>query len=662
MKGTFPSSQAAAWGVAPGSWRQDFRRYSFREKWLWLFRRRAFARHVLERQAARCLNAGLFDSRWYLAHNPDVGAAGMEPVVHFLRFGLWEGRRPNAGFQWERHEALLRRALDWLGTPEDAILHPPTPEASGPATAGQAWLLDQDYGLPASAWTGYRQALLAAGARAVSPPRSGRLRVCLRSPVPVDPGLWRRSLDSLAGLEARPIILAGPGLDADDFVRAARREATLPVRESWDALVADLEPGDDVLWLFPGDLVDPAFPGVLAGRVPAGADVVLCDLLWRQDGRVYPWLLHGPDPVQARHAPYHLSRVLVRGALLAASAPGGDDDPEARLRAVVQASLEAGAGAAVHLPVPLLEVAVSREALDRQKLALLARAQASPAPASETRLVGVVVCTRNGGHRLDALVNRLLGEPLVAEVVVVSNNTDEAFARGWLGLLGSASRVRLVRYDKTFNFSAQCNLGARQVTAPLLLFLNDDTFPVTADWLARLVATLDENGRDDTVVGPLLLYPDYTVQEAGMFLGFRNVAGHSLRHGRLGGPETNFFLHAPRQVSCLTGAAMLLSRRLFTDCNGFDPMLASYLQDVDLCLRLLHGGQRLVFEPRAQLLHFESLSVKQALVDARLQRRRGDEHAYFLARWGAWVHEDPWLSPLLDSGDESLRQLKVPTP
>jgi GT2 family glycosyltransferase len=118
-------------------------------------------------------------------------------------------------------------------------------------------------------------------------------------------------------------------------------------------------------------------------------------------------------------------------------------------------------------------------------------------------------------------------------------------------------------------------------------------------------------------------------------------------------------LCAPRQVSCLTGAALIMSRTIFDNLNGFDPMLATYLQDVDFSLRVLNSGFKLVLEPRALLFHMESVSVKPELVKENVGRVRGNEYNYFNERWGSMIHTDEWMNLLIERSDESLRSLKV---
>ena len=116
---------------------------------------------------------------------------------------------------------------------------------------------------------------------------------------------------------------------------------------------------------------------------------------------------------------------------------------------------------------------------------------------------------------------------------------------------------------------------------------------------------------------------------------------------------------APRAVSCLTGAALVVERRLFEDLNGFDPMLGTSLQDVELCLRILRTGRMLLFNPRAVLLHLESTTLRPLLDNRAIERTRAHEQEYFRNRWLATVQTDPFHNPAFyAAGDESLHVLR----
>lgn len=66
----------------------------------------ALRRRLDERRLSRQLaDQSLFDAEYYLTQYPDVRQVGIAPVVHYLRYGWWEGRNPNPNFDTQAYLA-----------------------------------------------------------------------------------------------------------------------------------------------------------------------------------------------------------------------------------------------------------------------------------------------------------------------------------------------------------------------------------------------------------------------------------------------------------------------------------------------------------------------------------------------------------------------------
>lgn len=100
-----------------------------------------------------------------------------------------------------------------------------------------------------------------------------------------------------------------------------------------------------------------------------------------------------------------------------------------------------------------------------------------------------MICTRNKGHLLRQLVRsaRETAGDIIREILIVSYHTSNPYALKTLTDLRNSNRARIIAYEGPFNFSRQCNLAAREASAPYLLFLNDDVVPITVDWLVQLL-------------------------------------------------------------------------------------------------------------------------------------------------------------------------------
>lgn len=233
------------------------------------------------------------------------------------------------------------------------------------------------------------------------------------------------------------------------------------------------------------------------------------------------------------------------------------------------------------------------------------------------------------------------------EIVVLDNsktNKVEKFVRGF-----SRRGLTLSHLDfknLPFNFSAMNNGGARNTDAPLLLFLNDDMTVITPGWLSAMVELASR--ADVGAVGAKLLYPDDTIQHAGIVLGYYDICGHAFK-GQPSSERAYYdFPDIIRNVSAVTGACMMVPRKLFWECGGFDAeSLPVAYQDIDLCLKLIRRGYRVLYTPYAQLYHYEAVSKRAEDKDPR-----PDETMTFKNRWRDVIENDPYYNPNLTRNAE----------
>lgn len=405
-----------------------------------------------------------------------------------------------------------------------------------------------------------------------------------------------------------------------------------------------------------GDVPCADFLRDLGDAVHDGAtDIITFDLFRQVGDRVQPILLPGANPPLLAARDYILSRAAVKGSVLL----------ETKQAAPRKAILAWCAGRSVaearagwrHLGRPLLEVAAADEppgvpAKPRPPRPLRRADQTKAEP------ISAVICTRDKGHLTRQLVRQLLalGKDQIGEVVILSNGTTNPYALQTLSDLSQEPRVQVIRDDAPFNFSRLCNTGVRQTQGGgPLLFLNDDIAPVSEDWLGAL---LDQLGVPETgAVGPLLLYPNERVQHAGIYLRFPSGVGHVLRGAILPQDDPLGLASAAREVSCLTGAVLLTHRATFQRVGGFDETLVLSFQDVDYGLKLHQLGLRNVFEPKAVLIHMESVSLDKAGIDQGMLLQRYREKTLFMERWASVFSADPFYPAGLDLEDESGRRL-----
>lgn len=276
-------------------------------------------------------------------------------------------------------------------------------------------------------------------------------------------------------------------------------------------------------------------------------------------------------------------------------------------------------------------------------------------------LVSVIIPTRNGLDVLRTCLatigNAAGGIPL--ELLVVDNGSDDAATLKWLSEWESGGeRRRVIRDGGLFNFSRLNNRAAVEATGELLLFCNNDIEFTAPDCIEELVRQGARPGVG--AVGARLLYPDRTVQHAGVVLGIGGVAGHG--HKNLLAGHGGSFGRAliPRQVSAVTAALMLVPMSCFREVGGFEEELTVAFNDVDLCLRIREAGYDVVWTPYAEAMHHESRSRGAEDNPAKQSRFRG-EVEFMIRRWGASLDQDPFYSPHLSRqhDDYSLREAQT---
>ena len=188
------------------------------------------------------------------------------------------------------------------------------------------------------------------------------------------------------------------------------------------------------------------------------------------------------------------------------------------------------------------------------------------------------------------------------EVIVMDNETSDPAAIE----LMEKYPVRRISFPGRFNFSRANNEGATAATGELLVFLNNDTEIISDDWLEHLAYYGEQP--DVGAAGALLAYEDHTVQHAGVALGMRGTADHTMRRFPRDVDGYAGSLVCAREVSAVTGACLMIRKSAFEEIGGFNPHFFTAYQDVDLCLRLRARGLRVIYTPQALLLHHESIS------------------------------------------------------
>lgn len=263
--------------------------------------------------------------------------------------------------------------------------------------------------------------------------------------------------------------------------------------------------------------------------------------------------------------------------------------------------------------------------------------------------VSIIIPTRDAPEVFERCLKSIFARTSYPdfEVIVMDNETIDERALQVM----QEYPIRQIPFPDPFNFSRANNQGASTATGEFLVFLNNDTEVITDDWLQHLVYYAEQP--DVGAAGALLAYEDRTVQHAGVALGMRGTADHTMRRFPIDVDGYAGSLVCAREVSAVTAACLMIRKALFEEIGGFNEHFFTAYQDVDLCLRLRARGLRVICTPQALLLHHESISRQRYydMIDRML----------LLDQWEHVIERgDPYYNRNLDleRGDYSCRSAR----
>ena len=243
------------------------------------------------------------------------------------------------------------------------------------------------------------------------------------------------------------------------------------------------------------------------------------------------------------------------------------------------------------------------------------------------------------------------------EILIVENNSEkEETFEYYKKLPERYPKVRMLTWEKEFNYSAINNFAAEEAQGEYLLFLNNDVEILTPDWIEEMLQNCQQE--NVAAVGAKLYYPDDTIQHAGVVLGLGGIAGHIMCRASREDPGYFGRMISVQEISAVTAACMMVKKSEFDSVKGFDETFQVAFNDIDLCMKFRAAGKKIIFTPYAELYHYESKS--RGLEDTPEKQFRFDKEVKrFQEKWAQQLEMgDPYYSPNLSvtEGDCSLRE------
>lgn len=283
-----------------------------------------------------------------------------------------------------------------------------------------------------------------------------------------------------------------------------------------------------------------------------------------------------------------------------------------------------------------------------------------PVPQPEP-LVSIVIPTRDRadlmGMALRSLIERTAYRNF--EIIIVDNGSveDKTFAL-FEEIKATWPRTLVLRDDGDFNYPRICNAGVAASQGSIICLLNNDIEVVDGTWLTEMVAlsALPRTG----VVGAKLLFPDQTIQHAGVIVGLFRYAAHWFSHASAQAPGPFGRLVNRTNVSAVTGACLVISRACWDKVGPLDAIrFAEDCNDIDLCLRVRHAGYEVVWTPFACLVHHESASRGRRRARAHRNRLKAQRQR-MEALWHTSTLVDPHYNPNLSRTSLHAAQASAP--
>lgn len=284
-------------------------------------------------------------------------------------------------------------------------------------------------------------------------------------------------------------------------------------------------------------------------------------------------------------------------------------------------------------------------------------------------LVSIVIANRDHAQDLKRCLTSIFEKSTYEnyEIIIVENGSTEEETKRYYKEVTSGpykDRVSVVEYKyaegEAFNYSRINNFGVSKARGEYILLLNNDTEVISLNWIEELLMYAQ---RDDVAcVGGKLYYPDKTIQHAGIVIGLgaHRTAGHV--HYRQRRENLGYMgrLCYAQNMSAVTGACLMVKKRIYDELGGLDETFEVSLNDVDFCLRCRQKNYLNVFTPFAELYHYESLSRGSDVEDPHSEnaKRYDREAEHFRTRWKEVIEKgDPYYNPnfTLDRSDFSLK-------
>lgn len=220
--------------------------------------------------------------------------------------------------------------------------------------------------------------------------------------------------------------------------------------------------------------------------------------------------------------------------------------------------------------------------------------------------ISIIIPNKNHAEQLKSCINSITDKSSYSnyEIIVVDNQSTDRKVLDYYNHLATIPNVKILSYDKEFNYSDMVNTAVKECCGEYVLLLDSDTQVITSDWIEELLMYAQRT--DVGAVGAKLLFPNDIVQHAGIILGLGQDRIASNSHLGIDNNTNQGYmgkLFYAQNITAVTSACLLVKKDTFIAVGGFDKQLSIVYPDVDFCLKLRDKGLLNILNPFSVLYH-----------------------------------------------------------
>lgn len=268
-------------------------------------------------------------------------------------------------------------------------------------------------------------------------------------------------------------------------------------------------------------------------------------------------------------------------------------------------------------------------------------------------LISIIIPTKDHADILEQCLKSIYNISTYKnfEIIVIDNNSTEKETFNLLKKYDKKNNFRYMRLECEFNFSYLNNEAVKLAKGDYILLLNNDIEVITPNWLELMLGYASQ--KNVGAVGAKLLFPDNTIQHAGIIMGKGGLAGHAHYAKSRNYISPQYELKVPYDYSACTAACLMVSKKKYKEVKGLEEQLKVAFNDVDFNLKLLDHGYNNVFLPNVELYHYESKSRGLDTTPEK-QKRFIQEWSYIKDKWEKYLDHDPYYNDNFSKNDDYM--------